>query len=124
MTLRGILAFLFNGEIYLGGSHGTIYQIGRVYNLNTGSSIGLCKLLDKDESSVLALVKQRWQEDKAKRGNDVFWDDFQPNYESVEDIKFYLDEKGIHIFFDIYEAACYADGFVEFLLADISKVVV
>lgn len=121
---RGILAFLFNGEIYLGGPHGTLYQIGRVYNLNTGSSLGLCKLLDKDESSVLALVKQRWQEDKAKRGNDVYWDDFQPNYKSVEDIKFYLDEKGIHVFFDVYEAACYVDGFVEFLLADISKVVV
>jgi len=119
---RGILAFLFNGEIYLGGAHGNPYQIGRVYKLSTGTPLGLCELLDKDEGAVLALVKQKWLEDKAKRGNDVYWDDFQPDYKSVEDIKFYLDDKGIHIFFDVYEAACYADGFVEFLLADISEV--
>ena len=61
---------------------------------------------------------QRRREDKQNRGNDVYWDDFKPQYEKIEDVNFYMDDDGIHVFFDVYEAACYADGFVEFVLVE------
>lgn len=119
---NGLLSVLFLGEIYLGGPHGTPSQRGRVYELSTGKVLGLCELLGMEEEAVLRLIYERWKEDKKKRGNDVYWDDFQPNYKTSEDVKFYLDDGGIHVFFDIYEAACYAEGFVEFLLADHAEI--
>ena len=64
----------------------------------------------------------KWKVDKEKRGNDVYWDNFVPTYKSTEEVRFYLDSKGVHVFFDVYEAACYAEGFVEFILADMSEI--
>lgn len=120
----GILSLIFNGEIYLGGAHGTPSKTGKVYDLSTGKVLGLCHLLGESEGKVLHRLKERWKIDKEKRGDDVYWDNFKPNYKSVEEIKFYLDKKGIHIFFDVDEAACYAEGFVEFILADISELAI
>ena len=118
----GLLAFRFWGYDYIGGVHGTPMQIGRVYNLSNGKEMTLPELLGMDEQAVLKLVLERWREDKQNRGNDVYWDDFEPQYETAEDIKFYMDDEGIHVFFDVYEAACYADGFVEFVLVGKSEI--
>ena len=117
----GILSFLFKGEIYLGGAHENPSQLGRVYNLSTGETLNLCKLLGENDVQVMQRLNEKWKLDKEIRGNDVSWDNFEPNYKSIEDINFYLDKKGVHVFFDVYEAACYAEGFVEFILADISE---
>jgi len=121
---NGILSLIFNGDIYLGGPHGTPSKKGKVYDLSTGKVLGLCDLLGKSESKVLHRLMERWKMDKEMRGKDVYWDNFKPAYKSVEEIKFYLDKKGIHIFFDVDEAACYAEGFVEFILADISEITI
>lgn len=119
----GLLAFRFWGYDYIGGAHGTPMQIGCVYHLSTGKKMTLCDLLGMDEQAVFSLILEKWKEDKQNRGNDVYWDDFEPKYEKIEDVNFYMDDNGIHVFFDVYEAACYADGFVEFGLVEKDKVI-
>lgn len=121
---NGKLGLLFSGDIYLGGCHGSPSQIGRVYDLNTGKVLGLEELLNKDEDTILKMICEKCEADKRVKSSGVYWEDFQPSYKSLEEVNFYLSEQGIHVFFDVYEAGCYASGFIEFILAGENEVVV
>ena len=60
-------------------------------------------------------MKQKQKEDSILIKNK-YWEDFEPKYQSVDDIKFYVDENGLFIYYDVYEASCGAAGNVEFKL--------
>lgn len=111
---KGILSIRFIGDVWLGGVINPI-QVGRVYDLSTGCVMGLVQLLGKSEQEIIELVKQKQKEDSIREKNK-YWEDFEPKYESVDDIKFYVNQKGIFVFYDVYEAGCGAAGNVEFKL--------
>lgn len=111
---NGLLSIRFVGDVWLGGVINPI-QIGRVYDLSTGCIMGMTQLLGKSESEIIELVKQKQKEDSILIKNK-YWEDFEPKYQSVDDIKFYVDENGLFIYYDVYEASCGAAGNVEFKL--------
>lgn len=111
---NGVLSIRFIGDIWLGGVINPV-QIGRVYDLNTGCIMGLVQLLGKSEQEIIELVKAKQKEDSI-REKDKYWDDFEPEYKSVDDIKFYVNQKGLFVFYEVYEAGCGAEGNVEFQL--------
>lgn len=111
---NGLLSIRFIGDVWLGGVINP-NQIGRVYDLNTGCIMGLVQLLGKSEQEIIELVKQKQKEDSIREKNK-YWEDFEPKYEAVDDIKFYVNQKGLFIYYDVYEASCGAAGNVEFKL--------
>lgn len=111
---NGLLSIRFIGDVWLGGVINPI-QIGRVYDLSTGCIMGLVQLLRKSEQEIIELVKQKQKEDSVQEKNK-YWEDFEPKYKSVDDIKFYVNQKGLFVFYDVYEASCGAAGNVEFKL--------
>jgi len=116
---KGLLCIRFMGDIWLGGVVNP-NQIGRVYDLNTGCILGLPQLLKMSDRDIISLVIEKQKEDY-NRNENKYWDDFEPKYESVDDIKFYVNSKGVHVFFDVYEAGCGDAGNIDFLLMDIGQ---
>lgn len=97
---------------YEEGVHGTHYWIVKVFDLNTGNELKMKDLLTTIKGDLLSYVKLRFEEDKLQHP-DKYWKDFSlSKYTCLEDFKFYYDETGLYIFFDPYEANCYASGFV------------
>lgn len=120
---NGIWSVVFVHYAYTGGIHGGSWYTSRVYDLNTGENISLSKLLNKSEEAILQMVYDGSKNDKlVRKEENLYFDDFEAKYDSLEDVKFYLDEAGIHIYFDEYEAGCYASGIIEFLLISLEKI--
>ena len=69
----GILSFLFKGEIYLGGAHENPSQLGRVYNLSTGETLNLCKLLGENDVQVMQRLNEKWKLDRKELGKKLFY---------------------------------------------------
>lgn len=111
---KGLLGIRFIGDVWLGGVINP-NQIGRVYDLNTGCVLGLKQLLGKNEQEIIELVIQKQKEDSIREKNK-YWEDFEPKYQTADDIKFYVNQHGLYIFFDVYEAGCGASGNVDFKL--------
>ena len=40
------------------------------------------------------------------------------NYHNSRELKWFVDPEGVHIYFDVYEAASYSEGFIDILLSD------
>lgn len=117
----GILSVLFECYDYFPyGCHGVCSQECLVYDVNTGRLIEINELIDMDKVVLFELIKEECAREAHIRGNDMD-KIFEKNYHAVEDVHWYVDENGIHIFFDVYEAGCYADGFVEFTIMNSKK---
>jgi len=111
---KGLLSIRFIGDVWLGGVINP-NQIGRVYDLNTGCILGLVQILGKNEQEIIELVTRKQKEDSIREQNK-YWEDFEPKYKSVDDIKFYVNQEGLFIYYDVYEAGCGAAGNVDFKL--------
>lgn len=95
-------------------------QFGKVYDLNKGCLLDLEKLLGRSEQEIISIIIQKQKVDSEKFPNK-YWSDFVPRYKTADEIKYYIDTEGLHIFFDTYEASCGADGNVEFMLLEIGE---
>ena len=38
-------------------------------------------------------------------------------YQSLDEFKWYVDGDGVHVYFDVYEASSYSEGYIQFLIA-------
>ena len=127
--LEGIVSYNSNGllGIRLIGRHcfggvANPEQKGVVYDLNKGCLLNLEDLLMKSSKEIIAAILQKQKEDKEKFPNK-YWTDFEPKYNSIDEVNYYIDANGIHIFYETYEASCGADGNVEFILGGIEEFV-
>lgn len=111
----GKLSILFKEERYTGGVHGGRILTGRVYDLNTGRKIKLSSLLQKSEKETIAQVMDSVQKDKEENKGKYF-EFFSPEIRVEEEINYYLADDGVHIFYNEYEAACYAVGVIDLLI--------
>lgn len=103
-----ILNLIFNAYTYTGGAHGMPDKISYIVNLENGQTYKLSDLFNKNSNykeKVSALIK-------AMSINR----DFKLNgFQSIEDKdSFYLDDKGIIVYFQPYQYTPYAAGFPEF----------
>ena len=114
----GLVSFLFEGYDYLArGCHGDCSQRGIVYDINSGERVGFNNLISEDSKTAYSIIREACYKDSEK--NHKFDPTvFDENYHSLEEVRWYLDEEGIHGFFDVYEAGGYADGFIDFLIMD------
>lgn len=121
LNQAGILCVRFDRYIYTGGTHGTPVWIIKVFDLNFSRELKLKDLIPRKDEDILQEIRVRFAEEKrihqVKR--PTIYPDFElDDYRTPEDYKWYIDEDGIHIYFDVYEAAPYSEGFVSFLLTD------
>ncbi len=119
---KSLLCIRFMGDVFLGGVINPT-QIGRAYDLNTGGILGLTQLMGKTEDEIINLAIQKFKEDKQSEP-DKYWADFEPQYKREDDINFYVDEGGVFVYFEVYDAGCGAEGNIEFKLADMDELVI
>ncbi len=118
LNKSGIVSFLFEGYDYIAyGCHGDCTQKGIVFDINSGEEIPLNIILEMSIEDTFEYVKRA-----CLKGSSISpsYDPsvFEENYHSLEDIHYYISEEGILGFFDVYEAGCYADGFIEYQILD------
>lgn len=112
---NGILSIRFERYAYYDeGVHGMPYWIPCVFDLNSGDLLEMPDFIEKNEEDLFKLITDKFNDDFAARP-DVYFDSFTlENYHCVSDFKFFYDENGVHIYFEPYEAGCYASGFINF----------
>lgn len=121
LNQAGILCVRFERYIYMGGPHGTPEWIIKVFDLNSGRELRLKDLIPQKDEEILQQIRVRFAEEKEMHQvkRPVIYSDFELNsYRTPDDYKWYIDEDGIHIYFDVYEAGPYSEGFINFLLTD------
>lgn len=115
------LSLYFDRYEYTGGAHGTTRRTSDTWNIANSTLVGLKDLflIPNDIYSFVtnSIVKQI---DKIKSSDSEAFPYFE-NYEAlVRDNfnykNFYLSNKGIVIYFQLYEIAPYASGIPEFIL--------
>lgn len=119
---NGILSLKISEYTYLGGPHGNHMWISRTYCLDTGEILSLTEILQKDSETILHLVSDKWNEYKLQNKGIDCYPDFNARYESVDNIHYYVNNEGVIVYFDEYEAGPYSAGIIEFLLVPIDMV--
>lgn len=112
-----ILSILFEGYLFAGGAHGMPYRMPQTFRLSTGKSISLSELTGLSEEQVKEQVNKRFQV-LYKQSPDSFWDNAMELVSnlSYKDYSYYVEQDGIHVYFDPYFVAPFAAGFVEIIL--------
>lgn len=120
---NGIWSVVFVHSSYLGGAHGGSWYTSRVYDLNTGNVLFLTELIEKPEDEILQMIREGCKKDKELRHEEaLYFDEFEVSYQTIEEVKFFLGKEGIYIYFDEYEAGCYASGMIDFLLVPMEEI--
>lgn len=121
LNQAGILCIRFWHEIYTGGPHGVPEWIIKVFDLNLCRELRLEDLIPKKDEEILQEIHARFTEEKKidQVRHPTYYSDFElSSYKMLDDYKWFIDEDGIHIYFDVYEAGPYSAGFISFLLTD------
>ena len=121
LNQAGILCIRFSRYIYTGGFHGIPVWIIKTFDLNECRELQLKDFIPLSEKSIIKKIQDRFAEEKQIHQTErpTISPDFElDEYHKLTDYKWYIDENGIHIYFDIYEASSYSEGFINFLLTD------
>ena len=108
-TQQNLLSVLTTASEWTGGAHPLSYRVGSVYDISTGDELTLKDLLGENYKE---MVNTAIQNQLPQKGYN-FFEEFTG---IAEDPGFYLTEKGIVIYFALYEYAPYSDGFPEFTI--------
>ena len=93
-------------------------RVIKVFDLNDGRELSIRDVLNIGDNEILSLIHARLNEEKRlhKTKSPIINPDFNlNNYHSVDDFKWYVNERGVFIYFDIYEASSYSEGYIHFL---------
>lgn len=106
---RGVLSLTIEHYSYSGGAHGITYIVGLTFDLETGKSYSLGKLFKKDSNYVSVLSNIISNQIKAR---DI------PVLEPFKSINpnqdFYIADKSLVVYFQLYDLTPYAFGFPYF----------
>lgn len=118
---EGILCICIDRYLYAGGFHGMPSKVVKTFDLNSGIELRLQDLMIESDVDIVKLANERFMEEKIihEKVRPIICPDFTlEGYHAVDDFKWYLDVEGIHIYFDIYEASSYSEGYINYLLTD------
>lgn len=123
LNKNGILCIRFSQYMYSGGTHGMPIWNVRVYDLNTGQLLKLRDVVPGTDEEIYRLIEGRFQIEKKvqcdSQHRPFYYPDFTLDaYQNIENFKFYVSPEGVHIYFDVYEAGPYSEGFISFLISD------
>lgn len=117
---NGYISILQSGYMYAGGAHGMPYRIAHTFDLNTGKEITLKDIFDLKESELTAKIARAFNKTIKADPDGGYWTD-EFGGSAIKTVKktagynspFYLTKKGVCLYYNPYDLACYARGFVE-----------
>lgn len=113
----GKFSFALYSYFYSGGAHGMPTLEGYTYDLTSGMKLHIRDLWQETEDLFFKKLKEQIQnyydQTKEKYGDRIC--DELP-YKTMDEVKFYIDDRGLIVFFDVYQLGCYAEGFVEVVM--------
>ena len=105
----GILCMAFIQYLVAENVVGISHQTVKTYDLNTGSELSLRDLLKCSDSEVIEKVRLFVDELKTHEPHKINEDFSVDNYKTLESLKWYVNEKGIYIYFDVHEISISSD---------------
>ena len=110
----GTLSFYVDLSYNFNGAHPMTYRNGYTYGLESGKELMLSDVTDVSENKAMEIIKNAYTEAiKADTENKTFFTDALKNLdETLKTVDFYLEDKNIVFFTELYSVAPYAAGFV------------
>lgn len=123
LNQASILCIRFSRYRYTGGWHGLPIWNIMTFDLSTGRQLELKDVMNLSEDKIFELAARRLKEEQAICKNTnrrpYIMEDFTLKYyHNSRELKWFVDLKGVHIYFDVYEASSYSEGFIDILLSD------
>ena len=123
LNQASILCIRFSRYRYTGGWHGLPIWNIMTFDLSTGRQLELKDVMNLPEDRILELAARRLKEEQAickntNRSPYIMEDFTLEYYHNSRELKWFVDPEGVHIYFDVYEAASYSEGFIDILLSD------
>ncbi|BBF43373.1 conserved domain protein [Lachnospiraceae bacterium KM106-2] len=111
---NGFVNILCKGYEYRGGAHGMPYRRNEFYNVKTGRKLDLTDIKSGSSDAIKKEIVTAYSK-LINKQPDIYWDNALETVEetSLDQFRWYVTEDGIVIYFDPYELAAYAQGFVE-----------
>lgn len=112
-----IISILFEGYLFAGGAHGMPYRMPQTFRLSTGRLLSLSEVTGLTKQQVKDKVNEKFRE-LYEKNPEAYWDNARELVEklSYEDYSYYVEQDGVHVYFDPYFVAPFAAGFVEIIL--------
>lgn len=112
-----MISLLFEGYLYAGGAHGMPYRMPQTFKLSTGKLLSLTEVTGLTKQQVMDKVKEKFNE-LYEKNPEAYWENARELVEklSYDEYSYYVEQDGVHIYFDPYFVAPYAAGFVEIVL--------
>ena len=98
---------------YTGGAHGDGFSRYYTIDRKTGDVLKLSDIIDESSDDFMKLVKKDLQAAMDRQGASSFFvtsDEAIKNYKSMDDLTWYITNKGLAIEFGDYELSSYASG--------------
>lgn len=110
----GTLSFYVDLSYNFNGAHPMTYRNGYTYDLESGKELMLSDVTDVSENKAMEIIKNAYTGAiKADTENKTFFTDALKNLdETLKTVDFYLEDKNIVFFTELYSVAPYAAGFV------------
>lgn len=110
----GTLSFYVDLSYNFNGAHPMTYRNGYTYDLESGKELTLSDVTGVSENKAMEIIKNAYTEAiKADTENKTFFTDVLKNLdETLKTVDFYLEDKNIVFFTELYSVAPYAAGFV------------
>mgnify|MGYP003374183238 FL=1 len=110
----GTLSFYVDLSYNFNGAHPMTYRNGYTYGLESGKELMLSDVTGVSENKAMEIIKNAYTEAiKADTENKTFFTDALKNLdETLKTVDFYLEDKNIVFFTELYSVAPYAAGFV------------
>ncbi|WP_141432118.1 DUF3298 and DUF4163 domain-containing protein [Bacillus sp. 03113] len=106
---RGVLSLTIEHYSFSGGAHGMTYIIGLTFNVESGDKYKLADLFKPDSHYVEVLSKIVGQQIKER---DIFI--FEPFKSIHPNQDYYIADKSLVLYYQLYELTAYAYGFPYF----------
>ncbi len=115
------------GDNYMGGAHGMYGAGGTNYDAQTGELLDISDVIDVTKEELDEIIKKKLLETQEYDNQFVSLDEnlkdykFNPVNDSENNIfelgyKWYFAHDGLHIIFNVYELASYADGMQDIVI--------
>ena len=120
LNAEGIFCICISRDLNAEGFQGMPGKVIKVFDINTGNELSLRNVMNNSDSEILDLIQSRFEQEKQLHPLERPKIDANfclGNYNSLDELKWYLNENGIYIYFDIREADN-SEGYIDFLLSD------
>ena len=110
----GIVSVLLKENDYLGGAHEEIVYKAINYELNGGNVLTLGDILVVDKETYVPFIKSFVLNKMREKPENYFSTDDNALDDAFDESQFYITNKGIVVYFQVYDIAPYSEGLPTF----------